>query len=233
MKNHLHTSTPYQVLRTAIKLLLGRGVYHSYSQSGEDLLLKTLLKKSPGVYVDVGAYHPVLYSNTYALYKKGWSGLVIDPNSSFRPLYSILRPRDSYVISGIGRDAYTGAYYQFSDASYNTFDADSASEYKKISHITFIGSRKVPIVPLRTILDRNKIFHIDLLNIDVEGLDLQVLESHDWSIPTTVVAVEDRHFNPDQPDQSKIYTFLRSHGFVLKGLARDTLIFKQAPKEIL
>lgn len=214
----------------AVKLLLGRGVYPSYSQSGEDLLLKIQLKKSAGVYVDVGAYHPVLYSNTYALYKRGWHGLVIDPNSSFRPLYSILRSRDTYVTSGVGSDARAGTYYKFSDTSYNTFDASSASEYKQIRHITFVGSEQISIVPLRTILNEHKISHVDLLNIDVEGLDLQVLESHDWSIPTTVVAVEDRHFNPDVPEQSKIYTFLRSRGYVLKGLARDTLIFKQSQK---
>jgi hypothetical protein len=46
----------------------------SYAQEGEDLILlsmfKTLRKE---FYVDVGAYHPKRFSNTYLLYRRGRS----------------------------------------------------------------------------------------------------------------------------------------------------------------
>ncbi|MEI9928867.1 MAG: hypothetical protein WDN44_15790 [Sphingomonas sp.] len=49
---------------------------------GEDVLLGRLLKTaSSGTYVDVGANHPIEGSNTYRLYRQGWTGLTIDPNS--------------------------------------------------------------------------------------------------------------------------------------------------------
>ena len=82
-----------EVLKTTLKLLLRRSVISSYSQFGEDAVLQHLLKKSTGTFVDIGAYHPVLYSNTYAFYRRGWSGIVIDPNPRFKKLYRLFRPR--------------------------------------------------------------------------------------------------------------------------------------------
>ena len=49
----------------------------SYSQLGEDLVILNHLEwlgkniKSPGFYVDIGAFHPLDGSNTYKLYRNG------------------------------------------------------------------------------------------------------------------------------------------------------------------
>ena len=43
----------------------------SYSQEGEDMILKRLFEGQKfGFYVDVGAHHPKRFSNTYYFYKK-------------------------------------------------------------------------------------------------------------------------------------------------------------------
>ena len=45
-----------------------------YSQNGEDLILNRLFEnKEKGFFIDVGAHHPIRFSNTYLFYKKGWS----------------------------------------------------------------------------------------------------------------------------------------------------------------
>ena len=72
----------------------------------------------------------------------------------------------------------------------------------------------------------NILTHIDFMNIDVEGRDLAVLESHDWSVSPTIIAIEDEHFNPDKPTISETYNFLASKGYTLVGLAGLTLIWK-------
>src|SRR4051794_2053711 len=52
----------------------------SFSQFGEDLWLARHFAGRPcGFYVDVGAYHPYLASNTYLLYRRGWRGINIEP----------------------------------------------------------------------------------------------------------------------------------------------------------
>jgi hypothetical protein len=90
------------IIKTLIKLILGKGVYRSYSVSGEDLIILPFLPVERGFYVDVGCYHPILYSNTYRSYINGWNGVVIDPNRRLGRLFRIFRPRDLFIQAAIG-----------------------------------------------------------------------------------------------------------------------------------
>ncbi|PHR00359.1 MAG: hypothetical protein COB29_15840, partial [Sulfitobacter sp.] len=57
----------------------------SFSQYGEDLILDSFIKKAglnSGKILDIGAFHPVWYSNSYLLIKKGWTATVADIDQS-------------------------------------------------------------------------------------------------------------------------------------------------------
>jgi hypothetical protein len=73
----------------------------SYSFLNEDALLDRVFAGIVGRYVDVGASMPVEGSNTYALYLRGWSGIVVDPLFSIDPdvasMWRTDRPRDLIV----------------------------------------------------------------------------------------------------------------------------------------
>ena len=218
--------TIFEYCKTLIKLFIKRGVRKSYGQFGEDALIQALLKNTKtGIYCDVGAYHPVLYSNTYGLYKRGWRGIVIDPNNSFSLLYKLLRPRDKFINLAVGKEA-KSIYYIFSDPAYNTLNEKEAEKTRALSHVFLLSKKEVKVRPLHEILKKNNISAIDFLNIDVEGNDLEVLQSYDWSIRPRVIAVEDENFNPDNPEKSLIYKFLRSKDYILKGMCGITLIWK-------
>lgn len=224
--------TAAQYAKALAKLALGRGVHISYAHQGEDAVLQGMLKwVKRGTYVDVGAYHPTLYSNTYAFYKKGWRGIVIDPNSEMRSLYALMRPRDVFVHAAVGEQAEERPYYMFSDGAYNSFDEARAREWKEVRGLDIREVRMIAFKPLSQILKEQGMQKIDFLNIDVEGLDFEVLKSHDWSIDTRVIAIEDETFNPDMPHENVIYSYLQGKGYVLSGLAGLTLIFsKPKPK---
>ena len=67
----------------------------SYSQFKEDIFIQNFFKNNlDGVYVDIGCYHPVKYSNTALLYNQGWSGYNIDINKASIDLFKIARPND-------------------------------------------------------------------------------------------------------------------------------------------
>jgi len=214
-----------EYLKTILKLLLGRGVVKSYSQFGEDVMMQSLCKDSHGTYVDVGAYHPVLYSNTYALYKKGWHGLVIDPNSLLKPLYALLRPQDMFIHSGVGLEEGSGTYHRFSDGAYNTFNSGTAEASKKLQRIRFLGSEECNILPLSRIVRDADLAEIGFLNIDAEGSDLSVLHSYDWSVRPRIISIESGEFNPDTPQKSEIYQFLRSKNYRLVGFSGVSLLW--------
>ena len=56
-----------------------RFVRPHFSQYGEDLLVDVMLSHvERGCYVDVGAFHPIHFSNTHLLYRRGWRGVNID-----------------------------------------------------------------------------------------------------------------------------------------------------------
>ena len=63
----------------------------TYSMDGEDLFIDNFFKNKRGLYVDVGAYHPLELSNTYLLYKRKWEGINIDINSLSIEYFNFLR----------------------------------------------------------------------------------------------------------------------------------------------
>ena len=66
-----------------------------YSQNGEDLILNRFLEnKEKGFFIDVGAHHPIRFSNTYLFYKKGWSGINIDAMPGSMTKFNKIRPKD-------------------------------------------------------------------------------------------------------------------------------------------
>ncbi|MBP6946372.1 MAG: FkbM family methyltransferase [Candidatus Pacebacteria bacterium] len=219
----------YQILRAQLKLWLGKGVFKSYSQEGEDVLMRGLLSEvgNKGIYVDVGSYHPIQYSNTYALYRRGWRGFVIDPNSNLKLLYWYFRRHDRFINVGVGEQSEEDAeYYRFTDGAYNTFDATEAEVTKQRQYPVFMGKSIVPIIPLSKIVNDYQIKKIDLLTIDVEGMDLQVLRSHDWSILPTVVIVEDNSLRVEEFNKSEVFIFMHAKGYSLEAVVARTLIFK-------
>ncbi len=185
--------------------------HSTYSQFGEDQVLAELFADTPrGCYVDVGAHHPERYSNTYLLYKKGWSGINIDPNPHTIALFKKARPGDTNICCGVGQ-AGTLAYYRFSDPAVNTFVAAEAQKWKQKKVLTFLGTTEVEVKPLSALVHGN----IDLLTIDAEGMDLEVLESYDWKEYPKVIVVEGESAT----------NFLQQKGYTLRVQKGPSRIF--------
>ena len=116
----------------------------------------------------------------------------------------------------------------FEDASQNTFSPD----FKKTNEdagIYPIDTKVVQVEPLAQVFEKNlkSKQEIDYLNVDVEGLDLEVLKSNDWTkYRPIVISVEDIEFDIESPNQSEIYTYLKDQGYRLKSFAHITLIFE-------
>lgn len=214
------------ILKTAIKNSVGFGSIRSYSQFGEDLLIQNELKNTKkGFYVDVGAYHPTLYSNTYRLYKKGWRGIVIDPNKSMRPLFNLFRPRDNFVLSAISNESGEKEYYVYADGAYNSLNEVQVHKVEVEKGIRPLKKYTLQVSTLSEVLKEKSVTYIDYLNIDVEGMDLQVLEGHDWNIRPRVITVEDSSFNPEYPNTSAIYEFLNEKNYQITGMSNLSIVF--------
>lgn len=199
-----------------------------YSEFGEDFISAVLLGfKKDGFFVDIGAFRPKELSVTYYFYKKlNWSGLVVEPNPSAKEAFEEQRPRDKFINNGVAKNEDTLTYYEFEDGLLNSFSEDSYKAYKD----QFIQSRDILVLPLKKILDENVPAgtSVDFMNIDVEGLDMEVLESNDWEkYSPEVISIEDHLFNPEDPMASEVVRFLKGKGYSLKANALISLIFQK------
>lgn len=155
----------------------------SYAQEAEDLILADLMgKEGPGFYVDVGAYHPVRFSNTWRFYRAGWRGLNVDALPGSMAKFRRWRPRDLNVEAAISSDARTLEFHVFPEAALNTFSRELADArarelgcpYRRIS----LATRTLRDV-LAEHLPPGQV--IDFLTLDVESHELDVLRSNDWT----------------------------------------------------
>lgn len=165
--------------------LINRGT-KSYSQEGEDIFLnKIFAAQSVGFYVDVGAYHPIHYSNTFLFYKRGWRGINIDPTPGSKLLFDRQRPRDLNLEMDIGSATGTRPLCVFKNAVLNTFDVATRDSYIAQGWQTTDLPRAIEcrIERLDAVLSRHMPpdRQIDFMSIDVEGSEIDVIRSNDWA----------------------------------------------------
>ncbi len=170
-------------LRAMVRAMRKMHLEASFSQEGEDRILRRFFEgRTAGFYLDVGALHPVRFSNTLLLYLAGWRGVNIDATpGSMRPFRS-LRPRDINLEVAIGVDPGVANFYVFREPALNTFDADLAEE-RRAKGWEFKTVIPLPRRRLSEVWDEcvPAGVVVDLLTVDVEGRDIDVLESLDWA----------------------------------------------------
>lgn len=190
----------------------------SYSQQGEDILLiksELLDINKKGFYVDIGAHHPKLLSNTYIFYKAGWSGVNIDPIEGMKKKFK-KRKRDINLEIGISNDNKTLNYYMFDPAPYNTTDTERV---KELANENLFPYKKIEIKTKRLceILDEYaKDKKIDFMSIDVEGCELEVLQSNNWNkYKPKILLIEIHNLDFDNLNKNTIHLYLTKLGYKL------------------
>ena len=195
----------------------------TYSMDGEDLVISNYFKnKNKGFYVDIGCYHPLHRNNTFLLYKKGWKGINIDIHNFSIELFNYLRPSDlNYNFAVSNKNEIIEMYFQKELSQLSTTEHDQA---KKV----FQGEIKKKSIQAYT-LDRILGFtnfdkKIDLLDIDVEGSDLKVLQGFTLKkFNPELICVEIYDTNISD---SEIYKFLNNLHYELIWSGVFSHIFK-------
>jgi FkbM family methyltransferase len=183
-----------------------------------------------GFYVDVGAHHPRRYSNTNLFYRRGWRGINIEPNPDAMRAFEAIRPRDINLQVGVSDRAGSLKYYLFDESALNTFDERIVGSRLAHTPYKLIGTVEVPVERLDTLLTRHLPAgqEIDFLSVDVEGLDLQVLQSNDWArFRPRCVLVEALGVSLGDVQSSGIYGLLNGLDYELIAKTYNTLVFRK------
>ncbi|MDH7462931.1 FkbM family methyltransferase [Chitinophagaceae bacterium 26-R-25] len=201
----------------------------TYSQSGEDLILATLFYKkgiTNPTYLDIGANHPTYISNTYYFYMRGSKGVCIEPNPYLAKKIKSKRPKDKVLNIGIGiNEAKEADFYLFPYKAHglSTFSKEEAEYWKEVGmkNVGKVAYEKVIKVPLNTInnIIKTEFSSVpDFVSIDVEGLDLEILKTLDFSLyRPKVICVEILGYDKDQNEfkKTEIQDFLESKNYYL------------------
>lgn len=199
----------------------------SYAQFGEDILILAILShlrlEQRAYYVDVGAFDPTLYSNTYRLHQQGWVGINIDPNPTNIRRFKATRPHDSNLEIAISTTVGEADFLQYESGTTGRLAGLENSD-KSILGESPVLRYKVKTQPLSQVLQTfaPKELEFGLLTVDCEGADLDVLRSNDWRFfRPWVIAVEDH----DREKHSDVAMYLNECGYTPLAQAFITKIF--------
>lgn len=201
----------------------------SYAQEGEDIIVKRILNAvKQGFYVDIGAHHPFRFSNTYLFYKNGWTGINIDPIPGTKVQFDKYRPNDINIECAVSDKKETLNYFNFQEKALNTFSESLAKQYIDAN---WKLEEQIPIVtyPLKDILARympeQKKIHF--MSIDVEGFEMNVLTSNDWTkYKPELLLIEILDCPVEEIKTNEITIYLQQQGYRVFAKTFNTVFFK-------
>ena len=221
-------------LITRAKFILGRFLYKytkrkiSFSQCGEDLVIENIFNsnnKTNIFYVDIGANHPVYLSNTYKFYLKNRSmnneisGILIEPNPKIAKLLKFIRPNDIVMNVGVVKTSESESilpFYILDQDVLSTFSENELNEYLKMG-CRLVDTINVNCSDINNILDKTK-KNIDLLTIDIEGVDFDVIKSLNFEkFSPTVICIETvKHRKISELKRDvELINYVKSKGYML------------------
>jgi FkbM family methyltransferase len=187
--------------------------FTSYAQNFEDIMLHRALKHvRGGVYVDVGAQHPVIDSVTKAFSNMGWHGANIEPIPAWFHMLEADRPRDLNFDVAIGATG-EAIIFDVEGTGLSTTDAGLAARY--VAEGRAVQERRVRSMRLDDIFAALGADDIHFLKVDCEGAERVALESCSFdAVRPWIVVVEATEPNSQVSTAGQWEGWLTDHGYL-------------------
>lgn len=187
------------------------------SQYRQDQLVDILLnQKANGFFLDIGAYDGLTFSNSYFFEKeRGWKGICVEPIPSV--FKSLQQNRSCTLVNGAISE--TEEELSFTHVTGYSEMLSGIKKYRSSDHIArtnreilenggTIENITCKGYNSNNLLDRYGIDKVDYLSIDIEGGELEVLKSINFSkIDIDLITVENNY------NDEEIKHFLKQKGF--------------------
>ncbi|VXC91879.1 putative SAM-dependent methyltransferase [Oceanicaulis sp. 350] len=208
----------------------------SYSQFGEDVFIEGIYDRlfkergieiERGTIVDVGCFRPVVYSNSYRFFRRGWASINIDPSDAAIAAFRRSRPQSINLACAVGPEATTAIFYNFGSRSvYNTLHAPTAAEVAKRLGAD-PSKTEVPVIPLRTLLEKHLLEPetFEILSVDAEGYDVEIIKSNDWNQFRPRIVIVERHNFDFCIEESELCQFMKKAQYVCYAYCNPNLVF--------
>ncbi|CAN8073250.1 unnamed protein product [Agarophyton chilense] len=177
-----------------------------FSDGGEDYYLYSRhfsrLNRA-GIYVDVAPKEPIQRSNTYFLDRcMGWRGICVEANPQY---YERLHTqRSCHIVPTCASDV-DGKHVQFGMLGTN---GGILETYAGDARVLEGVAEDLTCTTLETAFSRMGVSHVDYLNLDVQGHELEVLLGVEWG-KVTIDLITTRFEKPSGP----VHDFLLQRGY--------------------
>lgn len=155
----------------------------SYAQSMEDLLLDRLFPDQAGTFMDIGANHPFLDSNTYFFYLRGWRGVNFEPISRNHALFEEHRPGDLNLNVAASDTEGELTFHEIASdeglTGHSSLMGEVAREHTAKGFA--VSSYRVPARTVAGVIAEHRIDPPDFLSLDVEGHEDAVIRGIPWA----------------------------------------------------
>ncbi|MFN8346809.1 MAG: FkbM family methyltransferase [Spirosomataceae bacterium] len=200
----------------------------NFSATGEDTIIAYLFQ-SVGIarpsYLDIGAGSPIFGNNTYLFYKQGSKGVCVEANPILCKDLKKVRRRDvclNYAVSTQDQPAVN--FYVFNEKGISTLSKEEADLRERSGHFKVEKTIQIPSRTINHIIAAHFSDFPDYLSLDIEGMDLEVLKSLDFTrFPIPAICVETVNYaeNHRRTKNGAIVQYLEENGYFLYA---DTFI---------
>ena len=196
------------------------------SRYGQSALVDQLLSgRRDGFFIECGAGEDETSSNSlFFELERNWTGLLIEPNPDFyRTL--LQRNRRAYVLGACLSPVRRPTTAHLLMAGFSGGIVDKMHP----SHLATLDSTRTPhasvnCFPLNSVAAALGVTHVDYMSLDVEGPELEILRTVDWTrLRVDVVAVEYRIHGPKEIDRPATLKKLQD----LRQFFRDTGLYRE------
>lgn len=163
----------------------------TYAQAGEDSIVLYMLRVLGFqdflkiTYLDLGANDPIKMNNTYALYREGARGVLVEANPDFIERLSSGRPGDIVLNKLIDIvDDRNQSFHILSGDGLSTPDYEQVQKVMETNPaLEIVQTISVETITFDSIITQYLEGHAPtVLSLDVEGTDYRILESINFSV---------------------------------------------------
>lgn len=209
---HKNNFSKNKLLENFIKFYLDNWE-NSSSQWSQDIFVMFMTNlKQKGKFIEIGSSDGFTHSNTISLNEKlNWSGILIEPNRDLFKLLKIIRFSDKLLnvaISPTGKEKNL-TLKKFGPLSF--LEGFNGDDFLFSTREKSNEKQKVKAINLSNLLLKDK---FDYLSLDVEGAELMILETLNWSkiFKPSIITVE---YNWRKNDKDKIKKILLKEGYIV------------------
>lgn len=210
--------------------------YIDFSQFGEEKVIFNILerisikKKINPIYIDIGAYNSIKFSNTFKLYQKNWKGVIVEPNKYKIKDWNKIRPNDYIVNSAVVEKQFNQKTIKIFYNEINSAD-ETAYPLSVKKNLTYYEANTIKFLEVIKLCEK-KFSRPFFLNMDIEGNENNLileLEQVSYKIPLICIEFflksDSKNFSIFNFKDIKAIKFLENKGYYLVSVCGPSLIF--------